>query len=345
MMTDRVRNNSVEADRLFGSVGISVLGGRELRYFCPECVSRKGTPDRKGHLYVHACGGTCSKCRDTGSLDGVFRCWRCKYSGRVWGGRASQDHEIQRLGRTRERFCQARERFLLRRSRRFEYVELSGEPPSEELSPRMAAYSYLMSRGITEEHIERYRIRLGKDRLRGRVIIFDLDQSGSPVYWVARDYTGRSKVRYWAPSYSEVSKRRQVFNLSRLEVLDPFILEGSFDSIITGPGSVALYGSDPTDEQVQRIATSGIEKAYCALDEDAWMKNLDLARRLVRYGLEEVYLIKLPVGLDPADLGREAMYELKASAIPFEQRLFLKFAFSSAGLVTHEVSGNRPSLA
>lgn len=325
-----------KVDEFFGTEGMNVSGGVERKYHCPKCLERKGRPDRDGHLYVHLCGGACHKCRASYSRHGSFLCHRCGYSGRIAPNAFGEVGEFRPRIQTLQEEAQSspvRPALTLPSSCPSKAVTtdlvITREPEVFPIREGMEAYHYLRSRGITHDDIDRYSISAGDGVLSKRIVVFDLDDDGDRLYWVARDYSGKSRIRYRAPSFQDASRRVQVFNIERIETTSPFIVEGVFDAIRTGPDAIALYGCIPTEEQIRRIAAKGIRKPFCALDPGAWDRNVALADRLYRMGLEP-WLIRIPDGPDPGDLGREAMLELQRHAFPYNPKKKLSLLFNSA---------------
>lgn len=273
---------------------LDASSGTETRYCCPFCLERIGKADHNYHLYLHDCDGRCMKCKMAEKdLRGFYFCHRCSAAGRV---------NFEPEGDCLENWDEDVDNFLHpRKAPGAEQLEL---PVTGKITRGLEAYEYLKKRGIGEDLIDYYGISLGLDRLRGRVVVPDLNQNLQWNYWVARDYTGSSTIRYVAPPQRFAVRQKQVFHLDRIDEDTIFITEGVFSAIAVGKEAVALYGKYVFDSQIQRMVEKGINYAYCVLDPDAVSWNWELGKQLTSWGIE-AYIVRLPDGKDPADLGRD----------------------------------------
>lgn len=303
-------------------------GGVERVYCCPFCVNKKGTADAKFNLYVHACAGNCIKCQKAKKdLRGHYVCGRCGTKGHTpqFGGSSFvhvDAYEVMGI--------------LLEPEQEIipEKIEVKPEGLLE-ITPGMKAYKYLIARGLTQWQIDYYQLKLGTGKLSGRIVVPNLAQDGTWSYWVARAVAKNNKMRYICPDASIAHKNSQVFNLARLQSEEAIIVEGVFSAMCTGIEAIALYGKKFAEEQLDMIANSGIERAWCALDPDAQAENLDLAKRLHRKGIE-VHIVQLPTGKDPADLGRVAFMEFKKKAIPFDPENEMQLILQNSAFARQE---------
>lgn len=172
------------------------------------------------------------------------------------------------------------------------------------------AYDYITSRGITQEDIDFYDIRvsdLSQPQLYGRFIIPNKVQG--KVFtdmFVARTYLN-DPTRY---KNSMGAKRNKiVFNLHRIPDNPPCIIinEGAINSIVAGRLSVATYGKFVSEEQIKMILSKNPKSIYCSLDTDAYKYTMKLCKRLKQLKPHlPVYIVELPEGKDACDLGRDA---------------------------------------
>jgi len=103
---------------------------------------------------------------------------------------------------------------------------------------------YLKSRGIDWDIIEEYDIGVtayeDKDKIcSNRIILPSRSILGTIDYWTGRDYTKKSKQKYYNP---KVERKDIIFNEYKLQMdADITLVEGPFDHIVV-PNSVPLLG-------------------------------------------------------------------------------------------------------
>lgn len=171
------------------------------------------------------------------------------------------------------------------------------------------AYEYIRSRGISDDDIEFYDIRVPSTKqphLFGRFIV--PNQVVGKVFtdmYVARTYIGDS-TRY---KNSLGAKRNQiVFNLHRIPDNPPCIIinEGAINSIIAGRLSVATYGKFVSDTQLKMILAKNPQSIYVSLDTDARKYAMKVCRRIRELSPRTpVYPVELPDNKDASDLGHD----------------------------------------
>jgi hypothetical protein len=296
--------------------GIPSSGGTELRFKCPYCPRAVGTEDERGHLYVHACGGACSRCQARGCRDGFFLCHRCGAKGRLTQG-------VRRLAPVALDGAGSASAFrsMIDRLRGWRTDDQPRGLPSGyvRISHYMEAWDYLLGRGLTPDDIEYYGIGVGvSGEVSGRVIVPSYDEHGDVVFWTGRTYRN-SSVRYINP-IGEV-RRRALFDLARASRRSEIVItEGVFSAMVAGRNAIATFGKLVTDDQVAKVVSAyrreDCSRIVVALDGDALGSSIKLARRLASHGCR-VSVAQLPNerGMkDPADLGRLRFGEIASEA-------------------------------
>jgi len=284
--------------------------GEWYSFNCPECAAEKGVRyDNKFNLEVKV------------DLDvrgcGYYHCWRCKdINGtcgtivslfRKYASKAVMDEFRQIVSEYRE----ARKYDLFSDDIPDEFILDSELSLPNEFTPirqsddrASAAISYLSSRGITQDIIDRYNIGYtpnSKDveyGIRGRIIIPSYDCFDSLNYWVARDYTGKNKVRYKNP---KAEKTKFIFNEGKVNWYEPVTLvEGPFDHIVV-PNSIPMLGKSLDSEYMLykylvKYCKSTVN-VFC--DDDALYDAKKIYKLLNDSELEgRVRLIECPDGYD-----------------------------------------------
>lgn len=301
-----IRNGRYTITSNFGDSYIESPNTHDLMYECPHCKELgKKTSDHK--LYVNY---------DTL----VFHCFRCG-----WKGKLSQENSVDEG--SSDRFI----RNIRAYKRRIDVYSSVADDDEDELDtfyklPSVIpavddpAVLYLNKRGVSYDEIVKYNMRVAsiddQSRFFGRVVIPNKLIAGC---WTDM-YSARAYIdltpKYLNPRNSP--KNKIVFNLHNIEdnCEQIIINEGVLTSIVAGPDSVAIYGKSATDEQVRLILSKNPKRIYVSLDNDADPKRgimkdptkykVDqLVYKLLNSSKSELYLVKMPAGMDAVDVGRE----------------------------------------
>lgn len=223
----------------------------QAQFDCPACAAEKGLThgDGKHNLEVNV-------------RLGVFKCWACSQTNDMHGS----VYRLIRMyggGKTLEEY--KKEIASIRQSRLYDLNFHSGDFLMEEdigltedtgvrlpASFRPLIYDdpaipekakrYLLDRGVTQLIATRHGIGVtsGSDpdkMARNRIVIPSIDRFGSLNYWTARDFTGRSKLKYYNDKAERVNL---VFNEGLVNFdADVSLVEGPFDHLAV-PNSIPL---------------------------------------------------------------------------------------------------------
>lgn len=177
------------------------------------------------------------------------------------------------------------------------------------------ALSYLKSRGITNDDIEKYNIGYcTSGRYQNMVIIPSYDEQGKLNYFTGRSFEKDPYVKYRNP---ETSRDIIPFELFINWKLPLVLCEGPFDAIAIKRNAIPLLGNNIQSTLMKRIVTSTVEKIYIALDNDALKKSLKFAEKFINEG-KEVHLVELE-GKDPSEMGFAHFTNLIQSSTPLTQ--------------------------
>ena len=285
--------------------------GGWYEYNCPHCADENGSPDGKYNLAVNP-----------SKLWG--HCWRCGYSGRISKIlRQYGSHDDITDYRNEIRSIKGREQYSFDDDLKIdEELQDVGELELPEgfktissASGITPAIGYLRSRGITDEIIERYSIgyignEFNKDRMmKNRIILQSHDIYGNLNFWVGRDYTGKSKIKY---KNSPVEKKDIIFDEDKVNWYEPItIVEGPFDHIVV-PNSIPLLGK--TIGPDYSVAKALIEKSRSTinifLDDDAYASAIKAYKFLNSTPLNgRIRIVKCPEGTDAADIFKDYGYK------------------------------------
>ena len=271
----------------FGTDHIRESSHNELRFNCPFCLKKRGKADDDKKLYVNE-----------ESLK--FYCFKCGSKGKI------------RTVSVAAESCYGVYEKLLNRSREDDSKEDSDDNmfyiPVTKISKGTVAYNYCLKRGITEELIDYYDIRLGIQDLTGRIVI------PNNVYgkcWTDM-YSART-VMNQIPKYKNpigAKKNNIVFNLKNIKEGQErvIIVEGVITAICGGKDCVAVYGCHPSDSQLKQIISKYPKSIYCVLDNDD-AGNSGTIQLLNWLGSSEyqgkIYRVKMPRDTDACDMGYE----------------------------------------
>lgn len=293
--------------------------GGWIEYNCPCCADELGHADDKYNFAV--------------TVDGLYgHCWKCGYSNKL-------SNIIRRFG-TPENLSDYKEELAeYKESRLFKLhgelndnvddidsVEEISLPngfklvETETQSNNTQAVKYLEQRGVDGFLIKKYNIGYcgyGCDSFSHRIVIPSYDAFGDLNYWVARDYTGKSKLKLLNP---KIDKKSIVFNEYFVNWYEPITLvEGPFDHIAV-PNSIPLLGKSIDEDSM--VYKTILAKAHAPinilLDDDA----IDTAYKMYKFLNNtmpgNIRIIECPDGYDASDyhrdFGRKGIARLLKSA-------------------------------
>lgn len=287
--------------KLAGRIGAYEVtkNGQEFLFNCPNCS------DKSRHLSVNPFK------KHSGGSVGVYKCW-------LEGSGGSLTNLCARLGIFLDltgdvdlsRFDSVVESFMrgdveLESKSRVDYDLTFGEDWYYPISAETAAWNYLVNqRRIHPDDIRHYTIGIGLNRYRGRIILPEIEDD-KMVYWQARSYTERNPKYLGPPG----QKDGHVWNLANVRALysSVVIAEGIFSAMACGRNGVALYSYNFLPGQVDALVSADFDEYITAFDGslDAYENANRLACELNMKGVaaENIKMIFLPSGLDPADLG------------------------------------------
>lgn len=279
-----MRNLDIIIDR-FGR-DYNKASGDEINYNCPFCESKRGKKDNDGKLYVNV-------------VSLKFYCFKCHSKGRLSRRRLESVYGVY-------------DNLLEYSKSSDESDEDSGDNmfyiPNTTIVKGSMAYNYCMDRGIDEEKIRFYNIRLGLGDLFGRIVIPNMIIGDSGVWtdmFSSRTYIGQTP-KYKNPEGCK--KTHSVFNLHNIKegCDDIYVVEGAITAICAGKEAVAVYGCHPSNQQISSILSKKPKNIYCVLDNDSAGRHPNelLADTFSRSrDVGNVYLVYMPVGIDAADMG------------------------------------------
>lgn len=270
-----------------------------FEYDCPNCADIEGKPDHKHNLPVSYQKGYC-------------HCWKCGFSASI--GVLIRKYGSKQLYESYKTFLRE-----IASTLEFQFSMFSDNNRNylQEIQSDLAlpknimqvsdcpdAYAYLSKRGITQDIIERYHIQCipwcDDFKCRCRIVIPSYNRFGDLNYYIARDYTGKQKLKYANPP---IPKTKIVFNEQNVDWYDTiYLCEGVFDSIVT-PNSIPMLGKGLSEDALlfQTLLERAESDVVVFLDDDAYSDAVKLYHTLNATSLRDrVKLIETPTGFDPS---------------------------------------------
>lgn len=170
--------------------------------------------------------------------------------------------------------------------------------------------SYLHKRGITDAQLLYYKIGycVGGPYDK-RIIVPVLNDSGSLLSFIARDYTGKLTPKVLTPPSSQGRHgiKDYVFNLHNASKLGHLLIgEGVFDAISLGVRGIALFGKTISNLQLAKILNAKPQRISIVLDPDAILHANILAQQLTNH-IGDVRIATLPEGTDPNSVPKDIL--------------------------------------
>lgn len=195
---------------------------------------------------------------------------------------------------------------------------------AQPITAKSPAFAYLADRRLSKKHVDAYNLHYVPERSRskfsGRIII--------PVYvrevlatFVARDFTGKSKLRYLYPKNNPTGKVIFNYDVAKKHIEQIVICEGAIDAMTIGPHAVALLGKSLSRQQDLLIAESHDDHEYVIFfdgDKAGVDASMKVGTALARHG----YPVKIaicPEEEDANSLGRRKANELINNAIQIHE--------------------------
>jgi len=287
--------------------------GGQYQFNCPVCSAEKGVRyDGKYNLEVN--------------LDKqVYNCWSCienhgslKRLVGLWGNKKHKNRlkillpePISTDGEEEKDLFDGLPK---------EYIYLNSKYKSE---TKEKAISYLNKRGLTNEHIEKYKLGYAeKGKYKGRIIIPSYDSNDKVNFFTTRTFTGQ-KPKYLNP---KTEKSDIIFNEKLLSWYSTiYFVEGPFDHLVV-PNSIPGLGKIMSEEVLRKIHDNAMSDIIILQDGDAWKDSVELYRKLNSGKLyNRVKIIKLPekydISLVYQVFGKEGMVKVLKSSFKLKEHL------------------------
>lgn len=190
---------------------------------------------------------------------------------------------------------------------------------------RSAMEYVIEGRDLTINDIMKYRIgHCSSNRYAGRIIVPSYSENGNLNYFVARDYTGNSDLKYLNP---KAPKNTIVFGNRICWDYPVTLVEGVFDAIAARRNAIPLLGKKPSEILRRKLYFEQPPKVYIALDKDALDSAVALAKDLLDEGLD-VRILKMEDDRDPGDMGFRVFQNKLRQAEPLDFKSLVSLRLS-----------------
>ena len=287
-------------------------GNSEITYNCPFCLQRRGKSDDDHKLYCNI-------------QSGKWHCFKCDAKGRI--SRITLDStdgvysDIVNIFREKESVKEEDDSLF--------YL------PNLSIAPDTLAYEYCRKRGITDNDMQFYDIRLGTERLFGRIVFPNVVYTESKCWtdmYSARAYINQ-EPKYLNPEFCH--KTNSVYNLhNQSERGEIIVVEGVISAIAAGRNAVAVYGCHPSEVQLQQILKKRPKSIICCLDGDSAGRepNKIMADVFTRNSNVDIYLVTLPETEDAANMGRDKFLEyVSRNKVSYSQSIYTEIELLMKG--------------
>lgn len=277
----------------------------QISFDCPVCAAEKGLEngDGKGNLEINYSRH-------------VYKCWAC---GETLGTHGPLGKLFDKFGTKKQKkvYELIKPEELKQEEKKKVWLRLpEGYTTFEDSNPRfiphIEAYKYLISRGITDEIIKKYKIGYTvKGDFAYRIIVPSFNSEGQLNYYVARAWTPK-KMKYKNPS---VPKDEIIFNEGLIDWdKDIYLVEGAFDSFFLD-NPLVMLGKKMSRLIFENLYLRANANIIVCCDGDAWDDGVKIYNELNGGKLyNKIKIVKLPKDKDICDLkGQidEYYYEIK----------------------------------
>ena len=277
----------------------------QISFDCPVCAAEKGLEngDGKGNLEINYSRH-------------VYKCWAC---GETLGTHGPLGKLFDKFGTKKQKkvYELIKPEELKQEEKKKVWLRLpEGYTTFEDSNPRfiphIEAYKYLVSRGITDEIIKKYKIGYTvKGDFAYRIIVPSFNSEGQLNYYIARAWTPK-KMKYKNPS---VPKDEIIFNEGLIDWdKDIYLVEGAFDSFFLD-NPLVMLGKKMSRLIFENLYLRANANIIVCCDGDAWDDGVKIYNELNGGKLyNKIKIVKLPKDKDICDLkGQidEYYYEIK----------------------------------
>ena len=265
----------------------------QISFDCPVCAEEKGldSGDGKGNLEINYSRH-------------VYKCWACSETygthgplGKLFDQYATKGQKkVYNLIKPEELKQEDIKRPKLRLPEGFTTFKDS----NPRFIPHIEAYRYLISRGVTDEMIEKYNIGYTVNGdFAYRIIVPSYNTDGQLNYFVARSWVPK-KMKYKNPS---IPKDEIIFNEGRIDWdKDIFLCEGAFDSFFLD-NSIVMLGKKMSKLLFETLYAKANGNIIICCDGDAFEDGIRVYAELNGGRLyNKIKIVKLPVDKDICDL-------------------------------------------
>lgn len=264
----------------------------QYQFPCPRCIEEHG--DREAEKFN----------LEVNLKSGVFQCWKCSSRDDEMHGKLGK---LIKLYGTPDLYKRYKEEVrAIRETHLYELGEFSGitESLTAEMYVRLPKtfrkinikeckdkrlLDYLSKRKIEQNLIDRFNIGYTtwdeEDySMRNRIIIPSYDEFGDLNYYIGRDYTGKSKLKY---KNCDTDKKQIIFQESLINWDSTiYLCEGSFDAMRFPSNGISMLGKSLTNDTLlfKKLTTKANADVVIVLDGDTQEIETKRIYKLLNFG-------------------------------------------------------------
>lgn len=293
---------------------VEILGESKQGYYSPEveqyqfnccrCAEdNDGIPDGKHNLEIllSAKRGLkyhCWKCCDTdgtqGRIDRLIKKYGNatlyrQYKEELQNVISSKLYDLHLFG---DGDSSAIDETFVKLPKSFKKIELD-KLPNNKLK------KYVLSRGFTQEIIDKYNIGYTEWddpdwTMRSKIIVPSYDSYGDLNYFVGRDYSGKSKIKY---KNCDADKKDIIFQESLIDWdSNVYLVEGALDCLFI-PGAISMLGKSLSRDSLlyKTLIKKSNGKIVICLDGDTTIDETKRIYNMLNFGRlrNKIYYIRL----------------------------------------------------
>lgn len=162
---------------------------------------------------------------------------------------------------------------------------------------------------IPQDQVNYYKMGICYEgRYKDRLIICDVDENQVPIFWIARDITGKADTKVLNPPAKEVGSGDVLFNYFLAKNYNIGILtEGLFDALHVGNCAMATYGEGLKKSHLSWLLQSSIKDVVLLYDADVPYEKLEVSAIKISEFFS-TRICKLPYG-DPDEYPKDKLWE------------------------------------
>lgn len=276
----------------------------QYQFNCCRCAEdNDGVSDGKHNLEIllspqRGLKYHCWKCGDTDNMRGRLEVLIKKYGNstqyrqykeEIQTIKTNRMYDINFFGNDTE---YAVDDIIIKLPKSYKKIELDSLPNNK-------LKRYILSRGFTQDIIDKYNIGYTEWddpdwTMRSKIIVPSYDSYGDLNYFVGRDYSGKSKIKY---KNCDADKKEIIFQESLIDWdSNVYLVEGALDCLFI-PGAISMLGKSLSRDSLlyKTLIKKSNGKIVICLDGDTTIDETKRIYNMLNFGRlrNKIYYIRL----------------------------------------------------